>query len=78
MEHPLGCSPLKLFKENIMQTLNTPTKSKPSCNQSSRNKKRRLLTLLNSEWDAQYNPVPLVTVRQGWNNDYPDLERLFH
>ena len=61
-----------------MQNQKTPTKNKSSRNAFFWNKKRRLLTLLYSEWDAQYNPAPLVTVRQGWNNDYPDLERLFH
>jgi len=60
-----------------MQNQNIPTKSNSSRNSSFQSKKRRLLTLLHSEWDAQYNPIPVLKAPRGWNKDYPDVERLF-
>lgn len=60
-----------------MQDQHTTTKSKSSRSSSSQGNKRRQITLLNSEWDAQYNPIPVLKAPRGWNKDYPDVERLF-
>lgn len=64
-----------------MQNQNTTTitnKGNTVHNASFQNNKRRMATVLHQEWDTQYNPVPVVKAAQGWNKDYPDLERLFH
>ncbi|MDL2216361.1 hypothetical protein LJB81_01345 [Desulfovibrio sp. OttesenSCG-928-M14] len=58
-----------------MQNQNSTTVRKLSRNSSSQETNRRPLPILNREWDAQFNQAPVVKAPQGWNKDYPDVER---
>lgn len=60
-----------------MHKQNSTTHRKSMLARSFQPSKDRFLTLLHSDWDAEYNPVPVVKTSKGWNKDYPDVERLF-
>lgn len=60
-----------------MQNQKSTPARKLSRNSSSLEIKRRPLPMLHREWDAQFNQEPVVKAPQGWNKDYPDVERLF-
>ena len=63
----------------MQKQTHTPERKSTQKTSSQKNKKR-FLTLLHSDWDAEYNPVPMVKTPRSWNKDYPDVERLlsFH